>query len=120
MEPLGLFIRLYLDENVFPDLAIAVRRRGFDATSALEASMLGKSDEEQLLHAASERRCILTFNAKDFIPLGISWSAAGREHSGILVTEPVSRHAFGELLRRTLAILNTTTADEMRGAIRHL
>jgi hypothetical protein len=120
MEPLGLFIRLYLDENVFLDLAAAVRLRGFDATSAFEASMLGRSDEEQLLHAVSERRSILTFDAKDFIPLGIAWSAAGRQHSGILVTEPVSRRAFGTLLRRTLAILNTTTADEMRNAIRHL
>jgi hypothetical protein len=58
MDTSGLFIRLYLDENVFPDLAVAVRQRGFDATSAFDATMLGKSDEEQLHHAASEGRCL--------------------------------------------------------------
>jgi predicted nuclease of predicted toxin-antitoxin system len=115
-----LFIRLYLDENVFPDLAAAVRQRGFDATSAFDAGMLGKPDEEQLLHAASEGRCLMTFDAKDLVPLGVSWSIAGREHAGILVTEPVSRRGFGTILRRTLVLLNTTTAAEMRNIIRHL
>ncbi len=61
--------------------------------------MMGKSDEEQLSHAASERRCILTFDVKDFVPLGLTWFRAGREHAGILVSEPVSRKAFGTLCR---------------------
>jgi hypothetical protein len=80
--------------------------------------MLGKSDEKQLLHAASEGRCLFTFNAKDFVPMGVSWSNARREHAGILVTEPVSRKAFGTLLHRILVFLNTSTAEEMRNAIR--
>ena len=41
-------IRLYLDEDMHPDLAEAIRQNGFDCQNAAEAGMLGKLDEEQL------------------------------------------------------------------------
>ena len=115
-----LFVRLYLDEDVVPDLADAVRRQGFDCQSAAEAGMLGKSDEEQLEWAASQGRCILSFNVPDFADLARQWSQAGKSHAGIAVMKQVGRKAFGRLLGLVLRWLNATTADEMRDSFRHL
>jgi predicted nuclease of predicted toxin-antitoxin system len=115
-----LFIRLYLDEDVHPDLADALRQRGFDCQCAAEAGMLTKSDEEQLDYATSQGRCLLSFNVADFVLLARQRSHAGRGHSGIVVTNQVSRHALGQLLHRVLHLLNTYTADEMRDAYIHI
>src|SRR5947209_7747019 len=108
-----LFIKLFLDEDVHPDLADAVRGKGFDCQSALEAGRLGRTDEEQLEYAAAEGRCILSFNIADFAVLAKDWAKAGRPHAGILVTSQVSRKALGQLLARLVDLLNDTTADEM-------
>ncbi len=115
-----LFIKLYLDEDIHPDLADAVRGKGFDCQSVLEAGRLGKTDEEQLEYAATEERCILSFNIADFAVLARDWAKAGRPHAGILVTSQVGRKALGELLTRIVALLNETTADEMCNVFRYL
>lgn len=64
-----LFIRLYLDEDVFKDIAPALRARGFDAVSVHELGHYGWSDVEHLAYASAERRAIFTFNASDYIAL---------------------------------------------------
>jgi predicted nuclease of predicted toxin-antitoxin system len=113
-------IRLYLDEDVHPDLAEAIRRHGFDCQNAAEAGMLGKLDEEQLEYATSQGRCLMSFNVRDFTILAQRWAQAGRPHAGIVVTKQVSRRAFGHLLGRILQLLNTTTANEMNDLLRYL
>lgn len=40
-------IRLYLDEDVDPQLAEDLRRRGFDVEASREAGRLGATDREQ-------------------------------------------------------------------------
>ena len=64
-----LFIRLYLDEDVFKAIAPALRARGFDAVSVHELHHYGWSDAEHLAYAAGEGRAIFTFNAVDYIAL---------------------------------------------------
>jgi predicted nuclease of predicted toxin-antitoxin system len=115
-----LFVKLYLDEDVHPDLAEAVRRNGFDCQSAADAKMLGRTDEQQLEYAASQGRCLVTFNVADFVVLAREWTTAGKAHAGILVTKQVGLKALGQLLKRLLAFLNTTTADEMADVLRYL
>ena len=116
----SLFVRLYLDEDIHPDLADLVRQHGFDCRSAVEESMLGKSDEEQLEYATAQGRCLLSFNIRDFAVLAQAWLQAGRTHPGIVVTPQVSRQALGQLLQQCLQLLNTTTADEMVDVFRFL
>jgi hypothetical protein len=82
--------------------------------------MLGKLDEEQLEYASSQRRCLASFNVRDFMVLAKQWGQAGRPHAGIVVTRQVSRRAFGQLLGRILHLLNTTTADEINNVLRYL
>lgn len=105
---------------VHPNLADAIRKSGFDCRSALEAGMLGKTDEEQMIYAISEDRCIMSFNVPDFAILAADWFQAGRDHAGIVVTPQVGQRRFGWLLGRVLQFLNTTTADEMVNVFRYL
>jgi predicted nuclease of predicted toxin-antitoxin system len=115
-----LYIKLYLDEDVHPDLADGIRQAGFDCRTAGEAGMLGSPDEKQLEYAASQDRCLVSFNVADFTTLAAVWAQAGKAHAGIVVTRQVSRKGIGKLLARLLHLLNTTTADEMANVLRYL
>jgi predicted nuclease of predicted toxin-antitoxin system len=115
-----LFVRLYLDEDVHPDLADANRKAGFDCQNAIEAQMRGRTDEDQLEHAAAQGRCLLSFNVADFVGLAVEWARDSKPHAGIVVTHQVGRKVFGKLLGRVLQFLNTTTADEMNNILRYL
>lgn len=115
-------IRLLIDEDVSkgPQLAAALRRRGFDAMAVQEVGRIGFSDEEQLEYAAAEGRAFLTFNIKDFVRYAREWHEAGREQAGIIVSAHVTGRQFRELLRCTLNLLNTLTAGEIRNTVRFL
>ncbi len=55
-----LFVALYTDEDVSPDLAPALRRRGFVAQSTVEADNMEVSDEAQLAYATEKEMVLLT------------------------------------------------------------
>ena len=46
-------IRLFLDEDVHPDLAPVLRKMGFDAVSTVELGRKGETDLSQLQYAVS-------------------------------------------------------------------
>jgi len=113
----SLFITLYTDEDVTSNLALALRLRGYEAQSTLEANNLGLSDETQLQYAAQQNMAILTCNGQDFIPLAQAWYFAGQEHAGIIISQQFDRHHFGELLRQTLQLLDSLTANQLRNQV---
>lgn len=51
-------VKLYLDEDVDPLLARALRDRGFDGISTRDTKNIGAADEAQLAFAARQRRAI--------------------------------------------------------------
>jgi predicted nuclease of predicted toxin-antitoxin system len=112
-----LFIQLYLDEDVSTLVAKLVRSRGFEATTTLEANRLGKSDAEQLAHAAEREMALLTHNRADFEALDHAYRASGLKHCGIIVAV---RQPPRETVRRLLMILNHVTADEMENRLRYI
>jgi hypothetical protein len=116
-EAAHLFIALYTDADVHGRLAAQIRRRGFDALSAYEAGNATLDDEDQLEYAASQRRAILTCNARHFAPLFEKWWETGRKHYGVIVSEQIP---LGEMLRRVIRLLNTVNADEMENGYRDL
>ena len=112
-DPQRLFAAIYTDEDVGSYLAPALRRRGYEAQSTVEADNRENSDETQLTYAAVHGMVFLTYNAQDFIPLARNWYLAGRAHAGIVLSEQFSQRQFGELLRRVLRLLDHLTADEL-------
>jgi predicted nuclease of predicted toxin-antitoxin system len=115
-EP-ALFIAIYTDADVSLELADQLRARGYDAVSALEVGNYRLLDHEQLDYAISQRRAILTFNTKHFKPLFESFWHQNKDHYGIILSDQIE---LGELLRRTLKLLNAISADEMKNNIKYL
>ena len=116
-DEIKLFIALYTDADIHAELAEQIRKHGFDATSASEEKRRYLDDEPQLEYATSQGRAILTHNQQDFAPLHEKWQREGREHAGIILSVQIP---IGELLRRTLNLLNQVTADEIHNNLRHL
>jgi hypothetical protein len=113
----GLFIRLYLDEDVDVLLGERLRACGFDAVATRDAHRAGLEDEDQLAFAGAQGRALLTQNREDFERLARDWWASSRHHSGIIIAV---RRRPNDILRRLLKILDEVTADEMRDQVRYI
>ena len=75
----------YLDECINRHLAERLRRRGFVVTSALEAGMLGATDDEHFRFAARQGLVILTHDRRCFQRLHRAAQGQGGGHPGIIV-----------------------------------
>jgi hypothetical protein len=110
----GLFIRLYIDEDVHESRLPALRQHGYEASNVREANRRSLSDAEQLAFAAAEGLAIFTFNATDYIALHMAYMANGQSHMGIIVAKQMP---IGETLRRLIHFLNRFTKDEVRNQL---
>jgi predicted nuclease of predicted toxin-antitoxin system len=107
-------IRLLLDADVRPLLAVTLRQRGFDARHVDELKRSGLSDPEQLAFAVKQRRAFLTHNIRDFVVLDREYRAKGQGHYGVLLCDQVP---FRELLRRTLRCLGRKSEADIRNQL---
>jgi predicted nuclease of predicted toxin-antitoxin system len=107
-------IRLYIDEDLSDRVAVALRSKGFDAISAHEVNMRGKTDKEQLDYAIKNNRIILTRNTKHFINLQREYHKEGLPHNGILVTDYLS---LKELIRRLTRFLNEKDPSDISNTL---
>ena len=113
-------IRLYVDEDaVDKDLIQALRARGVDVITALEAGMIERQDEEQLEYAAVQKRVLYSFNVRDFYRLHTDFLARGRSHAGIILAQQ-QRYSVGEQMRRLLRLIATKSAEGMRNQVEFL
>ena len=78
-------MKLYLDEDISPKVAVILRKKGMDALSAHEAGMLEASDEKQLAFAAADERAMATRNRNDFITLTVQFFEALKPHKGLII-----------------------------------
>ncbi|MDI6793469.1 MAG: DUF5615 family PIN-like protein [bacterium] len=104
-------LKLYLDEDLSPVLAKALRSKGFDVISSHETGMNGKSDEEQLKYATSQQRAILSFNVGDYAILAKSFYQEKHDHFGIIVSRKIE---LKELIRCALNLLRKVQQKEMK------
>ena len=113
----GLFIGLYLDEDVSVLVAAMIRARGFEVLTTVEAGNLGASDEEQLSFATSIGSVLLTHNRVDFENLAVQRFQTEIAHTGIVIA---ARHPPGEIARRLLRLLNEVTASDITDQVRYI
>ena len=98
--------RVYADENInrrLRRLTEALRQRGFDVLTAVEAGTLGQDDDTQLAFAAALGRVLLTFNRRDFCRSHAAFLATGRQHAGIVLL-PQSRVVARSVLRAAMLL----------------
>jgi predicted nuclease of predicted toxin-antitoxin system len=113
--------RLYLDEDVIPEVARILRSRGIDAVSVHEVGATGLSDEEQLERATAENRVLLTNNYRDFLGLFARWLEVGRPHAGIIVSyRQYTRDELRLLADAIEALLDSLDAEDLRNALQTL
>lgn len=77
--------RFLLDEHVWGGLIKVGQRLGADLVLVQTQLSEGADDEDVLKLAASQKRILLTSNARDFAPLAVEWFLAGQEHWGIII-----------------------------------
>lgn len=74
-----------LDEMLSAQLAVQLRARGFAVIAVVEDSALvSMADEDLLVRAAADGRCLVTANISDFASISIEWRASGRGHVGLV------------------------------------
>jgi hypothetical protein len=117
MTPSSERVALYIDADITPKLARILRARGYDVVSAYEVGNAEVTDREQIDFAAAQGRTLLTCNAQDFTPIFKDYWFAGKDHSGIVVSEQLK---LGEMLRRVMAFLDGVTVSEMRNHWKNL
>jgi hypothetical protein len=108
---------LYLDEDTMATaLVVALRARGVDVQTVVEAGLRGKDDKAQLERAAANKRTLYTFNISDFCRLHREYLERGIEHAGIIVV-PRQRYTVKQQIRLLLDLLKTKPAKEMRNTL---
>jgi predicted nuclease of predicted toxin-antitoxin system len=110
-------VKVLIDEDVWAGLAATLRQRGYEAVSIGEVDRKGLSDEEQLAFAITEQRAMMTHNIQDFAPLAELYYQRNLFHAGIIVARQFEK---GELPRRTLALLETVTPDQLANTLRFI
>jgi predicted nuclease of predicted toxin-antitoxin system len=110
-------IRLYFDEDSMRrGLVRALRARGMDVITALDAEMVERRDEEHLDYATEQGRVLCSFNVADYCRLHSSYLAQGKPHAGIILMRQ-QHYSVGEQMRRLLGLAASKSADEMKNWI---
>jgi predicted nuclease of predicted toxin-antitoxin system len=99
-------IKLYLDEQVDPDVARGLRRYDIDVLTPQEAHRLGATDPEQLEYATRLGRTIFTQD-EDYLRL----AAVGVRHAGIAYVHQGA--SIGDLIEKLRLLVGAMTPEEM-------
>ena len=107
--------RLHLDADTSQiSLWRALLERGHDVTRTPNVWMaFDATDEQQLLGATAQGRCIFTFNLRDFMALAKRYPY----HGGIILS---SQKPMPELLGLLDRLLSETEAEDWPGQVRWL
>lgn len=110
-------IKVYLDEDVHPFIAQALRLRGWEATTTEEARRRGANDLDQITFATDRGYTILTYNIHDFPRLHRELMTSGKMHAGIIMA---TRENPRRNIRALFNLLNARSAEAMRGQLVYL
>ncbi len=113
-------IRLYFDEDAMDkDLVRALRARGIEVMTALEAGMIERTDEDHLAYATTQGYVLYGFNAADYYRLHTAFLSAGKIHAGIILARQ-QHYSVGEQMRRLLKLIAAVSEQEMSNRVEFL
>lgn len=112
-------VRLYFDEDSMQrSLVRALRARGVDVITALDAQMIERSDADHLAYATQAGRVLCSANVGDFYRLHGELLAQGQSHAGIILIP--QKYSVGEQMRRLLRLIAVRSAEDMRNRVEFL
>jgi Domain of unknown function (DUF5615) len=115
-----VIIRLYFDEDSMRHALVhALRARGIDVLTALEAEMIERSDAAHLDFATAQGRVLCSFNVGDFYRLHMSYRTQNISHPGIVLARQ-QQYSIGEHMRRLLNLVAHLTAEDMQNRVEFL
>jgi hypothetical protein len=115
-----MMIRLYREEDSMRrSLVRALRARGVDVITALEAGIIGRTDEQQLECATTQGRVLYSFNVAHLYRLHTAYVTQGRSHAGIVLARQ-QRYSVAEQMRRLLKLTASMSAEEMKNRVEFL
>ncbi len=113
-------ICLYVDEDAMDeDLIYALRIRGVDIMTALEADMIERNDQEHLDYATAQGRALYSFNVSDYYRLHTEYLSQGKSHAEIILTRQ-QHYSVGEQMRCLLKLIATKSREEMKNQLEFL
>lgn len=105
-------MRCYLDEDLPARVAALARADGLDVTSSHECGRDRLPDDQQLRLAAQDGRCLVTRNARDFVPLTRLFAERRWPHAGVLiVSRSLPNHAFSRMAQALAAFARAHSDD---------
>jgi len=114
-------VRAILDEQLSPQIAMLLRKAGYDVDAVADREDLVRRNDRFILEAACrEGRAVVTNNIKDFRPLAAEWLAQGRVHAGLILlpsTGTRTRHAIASVAAAIENVLRDHP-DGLRGSER--
>jgi len=114
-------VRAILDEQLSPQIAMLLRKAGYDVDAVADREDLVRRNDRFILEAACrEGRAVVTNNIKDFRPLAAEWLAQGRVHAGLILlpsTRTRTRHAIASVAAAIENVLRDHP-DGLRGSER--
>jgi hypothetical protein len=111
-------VPIYLDHNVNPRVAAALRRHGVDCLTAYEDGSATLRDEPLLDRVLTLGRVLYTQDS-DFLEIGARWQREGRTFAGIAYAQQ-GRLSIGELIEQLLLIGLASNPDDWQDTIRYL
>jgi hypothetical protein len=113
-------LRLYMDEDGLDHaLAVALRARGVDVLTALEAGMIERDDDLRLDYATAEGRVLYSYNISDYCRIHARYMQVSKEHAGIILAQQ-RQFSIGEQMRRLLNLIAARPPEEMRHRLKFL
>lgn len=106
-------IRFHLDEHASHAIARGLRRRGIDASMAVEVGLTGVPDPVQLAYATARGRVFFTLD-EDFLAL----HGQGIPHGGIAFCYQGTR-TIGEIIKGLELIWLILDPDDMIGRVEY-
>lgn len=100
-------MKLFLDENLSPKHAIALREQGYDAISVTEAGLSGEPDIKVRGFAIESGRVLITLDS-DFADI-LRFPPVGTPGVIRLKIHPPAEDAIRERILRTLEVLKDTS-----------
>ena len=104
-------IRLYIDENLNPEIAVQLRLRGVDAVSVRDLGLLGDTDDNHLKRAVVLGRVLVTSDT-DFLVM----ASTDVEHTGIIFGSQED-HSVGDWVKGLELICFVYDSEDMKNHI---
>jgi predicted nuclease of predicted toxin-antitoxin system len=101
-------MRFLIDEDLSTEIAEIAQQMGLDVVSVQEVGRRGWTDEEHLVQAAEDGRCIVTANRDHFEAWTSEFFYANRPHAGVLIVRESLRRRGSVAVARALVAFERT------------